>query len=113
MRTFRVSIAALPLLLSLVSCNTDPNVGKARYLEMGNKYYDHGKYKQANIMYRRALEKDKLFGEAYYHLALTDLKEGNVNTAVPDFRKAVDLIKPDKPDHWDALTKVTDIYLVV
>lgn len=111
--TARVLAAVLTCILGMISCNTDPNVAKKRYLDMGNKYFDRGKYKEANIMYRRALEKDKLYGPAYYKLGLTDYKQGSLNTAVTNFRRAVDLLKKDNPDHWDALTRVTDIYLAV
>ena len=113
MRTTVAVAALLPSVLSLISCSTDPNVAKKRYLDMGNKYFDRGKYKEANIMYRRALEKDKLYGAAYYKLGLTDLKQGNLNGAVGSFRRAVDLVKKDNPDHWDALVRLTDIYLEV
>lgn len=110
----RVLAAVLTcLVVGLTSCNTDPNVAKKRYLEMGNKYFDRGKYKEANIMYRRALEKDKLFGAAYYKLGLTDYKQGNLTNAVANFRRAADLLKKDNPDHWDALVRVSDVYLAV
>ena len=70
---------------------------------MGNKYFGRGDYKSANIVYRRAIEKDKLYGAAYYKLGLTDLKQGNLNGAVAAFRRAVDLVKKDNPDHWDEI----------
>jgi tetratricopeptide (TPR) repeat protein len=116
----RALAAILACVVGLVSCNTDPQVAKKRYLEMGNKYYDRAttkndpsQYKNAAIMYRRALEKDKLYGEAYYKLALTYLKQGNLNGAVPNFRRAIDLLKPESAEHWDALMHVTDIYLAI
>ncbi len=111
MRTIRVVATVLACILGLISCNSDPNVAKKRYLEMGNKYFDRAKYKEASIMYRRAIEKDKLYGPAYYKLALTDTKQASLQGAVVNFRKAVDLLKKDNPDHWDALMHVTDIYL--
>lgn len=113
MHRFRVLAGFALFVLGLLSCNTDPNVAKKRYLEMGNKYYDRGKYKNADIMYRRAIEKDKLFGPAYYKLGLTYYKEGTLTLAVSNLRKAVDLLGKDNPDHWDALSRITDIYLAV
>lgn len=99
--------------LTLVSCNTDPNVAKKKYLDLGNKYFDRGKYKEANIMYRRALDKDKRYGPAYYKLGLTDLKQKQLTAAVNHLRRAVELLPKDQPDHWDALIQWTDIYLAV
>ena len=52
--------------LTLVGCSRDPNVAKKRYLENGNKYFAKGKYKEASIMYRNALQKDQRYGLAYY-----------------------------------------------
>ena len=113
MRKFRALALVLAATVALVSCNTDPNVAKKRYLDLGNKYFNNGKYKEASIMYRRSLEKDKRYGPAYYKLGLTFLKQKNLTAAVNNLRRAVDLLPKDQPDRWDALTKWTDIYLAV
>src|SRR5579884_1316332 len=114
MRTLRVAfVVVLTSVLGLVSCSSDPNVAKKKYLELGNKYFDRGNYKNASIMYRRALEKDKLYGAAYYKLGMTNWKQGALTPAVANFRRAVDLLTKDNPDHWDALMRETDIYLAV
>ena len=57
-----------------VSCSRNPEVAKSQYLESGNKYFERGKYKQARIMYKDAIQKDRLFGPAYYKLGLTAIK---------------------------------------
>ncbi len=113
LRLFAFPAPIFIFLAAAISCSTDPNVAKKRYLGLGDKYFDRGNYKSADIMYRRALEKDKLYGPAYYKLALTYLKEDNLSLAVSDFRKAVDLLPKDNPNHWDALVRVTDVYLLV
>src|SRR5262245_60249433 len=102
---------SLPLLAAAVSCSRDPNVIKARYLQNGNKYFERGKYKEASIMYRTALQKDAKYGEAYYRLALTDLKTKQPYAAVMSFRRAVELLKPDQPERMDARVKLADVYL--
>ena len=98
-------------MLALVSCSRDPNVVKKRYLESGNKYFDRGKYKEASIMYRNALQKDMRFGPAHYKLALTNIKLGNLAAAVQSLRRAVELLPQDQPDHWDAVVRLSEIYL--
>jgi tetratricopeptide (TPR) repeat protein len=113
MRKFRAVALVLAAAVALVSCNTDPNLAKKRYLDLGNKYFNNGKYKEASIMYRRSLEKDKRYGPAYYKLGLTYLKQKNLTAAVNNLRRAVELLPKDQPDRWDALTKWTDIYLAV
>lgn len=112
MRSFKIIATLLVALLALVSCSRDPEVAKRRYLENGNKYFERGKYKEARLMYKDAIQKDRLFGPAYYKLGLTALKLGSTNEAVGAMRRAVELLKPDNPDHWDALVKLSEIYLV-
>jgi tetratricopeptide (TPR) repeat protein len=113
MRKFRVLAPVLIAAVASVSCNSDPNVAKKKFLDLGNKYFDRGNYTAASIMYRRALEKDKRYGAAYYKLGLTDLKEKQLTQAVSNLRRAAELVPKDSPDHWDALIKWTDIYLAV
>jgi tetratricopeptide (TPR) repeat protein len=96
------------VLLCLVSaCNTDPNVAKVKYLNSGNRYFDKGKYKEALIMYRNALRKDLKYGEAYYRVALTEIKLAQFPAAARDLHRAVEL----QPDNVDAHAKLANIYL--
>src|SRR5512133_198478 len=102
MRSIRSIAVILAVLLGLVSCSRDPNVVKKRYLESGNKYFENGRYKEASIQYRNALKRDPKFGQAHYKLALVALKVGDVAGSVGSFRRAIELVPPDQPDHWDA-----------
>jgi tetratricopeptide (TPR) repeat protein len=111
MRSIRLLGVILAALVGLVSCNRDPNVAKKRYLESGNKYFQNGRYKEASIQYRNALKRDPKYGIAYYRLALTSIKTGDYVDAVQRLRRAVELISVDSPDHWDALVRLTEIYL--
>jgi tetratricopeptide (TPR) repeat protein len=98
--------------LTFVSCSRDPNVVKQRYLENGNKYFNRGKYKEAVIMYRNALQKDQRFGPAYYRLALAELKLSRFGPAVAALRRAIELVPNTSDDHWDAAVKLSEIYLL-
>ncbi len=101
-------LAVLPLfLLVLASCSRDPKVQAQRYLDNGNKFFNRGKFREASIMYRRALQKDKLFGEAYYRLALTDYKLSAYSDAAKMLRITVDL----QPANTDAITKLADLFV--
>src|ERR1700727_2251018 len=113
MLKFGPIVLVLAAIVASTSCSSDPNVAKKKYLDLGNKYFDRSKYKEASIMYRRSLEKDKRYGPAYYKLGLTFLKQKNLTAAVNNLRRAVELLPKDQPDRWDALTKWTDIYLAV
>jgi len=114
MRTLKSAaflLAAACLIVPLASCNRDPNVAKKRYLDSGNKYFERGKYKEASIMYRNALQKDLRYGPAQYRLGLTSIKLGQLAAAVQYLRRAIDLLPTDQPDHWDAVVKLSEIYL--
>jgi tetratricopeptide (TPR) repeat protein len=97
---------------SLISCNRDPNYLKQKYLQSGIKYYDGGRYKEASIMFRKSIEADRKFGPAYYRLALTDLKEGQVANAVPAFRRAHELLMPGTDDANDTDLKLSEIIII-
>ena len=102
-------LRCLPLfLLVLASCTTDPKVQAQRYVDNGNKFFAKAKYKEAAIMYRKALSKNALSGEAYYRLGLTDLKLGGVGESVGMFRRAVEL----QPENTDAAVQLSTIYLI-
>jgi tetratricopeptide (TPR) repeat protein len=104
----RKLLLLLPLMLAAASCSRDPKVQAQRYLANGNKFFEKAKYKEASIMYRRALQRDLRFGEAYYRLGLTDIKLASYSDAARMFRRAVEL----QPDNTDAATKLADIYLI-
>ncbi|HTA43964.1 MAG TPA: tetratricopeptide repeat protein [Bryobacteraceae bacterium] len=106
------SLALLLAAVLLVSCSRDPNYLKQKYLQSGIKYFDAGRYKEANIMFRKSIEADRKFGPAYYHLALTDLKQNQIATSVGALRRAVELLKPGTDDANDAVLKLSEIIIV-
>jgi tetratricopeptide (TPR) repeat protein len=104
----RKLLVSLVFMLFMASCSRDPKIQAQRYVENGNKFYEKTKYKEASIMYRRALQKDLRFGEAYYRLALADIKLDAFGDAVRALRRAVEL----QPDNTDAVVKLSDILIV-
>ena len=108
MRYLALALAAI----SLISCSRDPNYLKQKYLQSGIKYFDAGRYKEANIMFRKSIEADRKFGLAYYHLALTDLKQNQIAASVGALRRAVELIKPGTEEADDSLLKLSEIIVV-
>jgi tetratricopeptide (TPR) repeat protein len=94
------------LAVVLAGCNRDPIVQSQKMVERGNKFFSNGKYKEASIMYRRALQKNQKNGDAYYHLALTELNLGQAPEAVEALRRAMTLppVNPDVP------VKLADLY---
>ena len=95
--------------LALASCNRDPNYLKQQYVERGNKFSASGKTNEASIMYRKAIGIDRKYGEAYYRLALLELKRGAGAAAVKPLRISVELLKPGTPESNDATLKLAEI----
>jgi tetratricopeptide (TPR) repeat protein len=63
-------------------------------------------------MYRKAIEKDRKFGLAYYKLALVDLDQGQVANAASALRRAAELLKVGTPDSDDANLKLAEIMII-
>src|SRR5579862_1686583 len=108
MKRRTLALVASLLLLTLAACTRDPKVRAQRLLENGNKYFALEKFKEASIMYRRALQQDRKFGEAYYRLGLTSLKLSSYGDAAKMLRYAVEL----QPENSDAATKLADLYIL-
>ncbi len=106
MRPLRFVLCAL-LVITGISCSRDPGIVKRKYVQIGNRYFAKGKYKEAYIMYRNALKKDPRYGEAYYRAGLTELRMGRPMDAARDFQRAADT----DPNNTDASTQLGDIYL--
>jgi tetratricopeptide (TPR) repeat protein len=113
MRSIRFIALTLVALLALGSCKGNPEVAKKRYVESGDKYFNKGRYKEATIQYRNAIRIDPKYGLAYYKLALTDLKlpQPDGLGAVNALRRVEQLMNRDQPEFWDAMVKLTELYL--
>ena len=89
-------------LLAFSGCQT-----KQSYVTAGNKLFEAGKYADASINYRKALQRDPQFGEAHYRLGLVALKQGYAKQAYTELSRAVELL----PSNDDAKEKLGDLCL--
>lgn len=103
MTRLKVSIVVAAL-FALAACSRDPQVLVAN----GNKFFEREKYKEAAIMYRRALQRDARFGEAYYRLGLASMKLGNFGDAYKALWRVMEL----QPDNADAAARLADLILL-
>jgi tetratricopeptide (TPR) repeat protein len=99
--------AVLMLALAFVGCDSDPKVARQKYLETGDRYFKNGKYREAIIFYKRALQKDARFAAAYYQLGNAELKNGNPMNAMRAYQRCVELDQVNT----DAASKLAEIYL--
>jgi tetratricopeptide (TPR) repeat protein len=96
-------------LLGTVSCTFTRDAAKRRYLKKGDTLYADGKYAEANINYRKAIQTDQNFGEAYYGLALSQLQQGTVRDAYQNVAQAAQLL----PGREDVKVKLADVCLLL
>jgi tetratricopeptide (TPR) repeat protein len=99
MKTLRLLSLSVVLASALgaLACSADPAVAKREFLAEGNKYFEQGRYSEASINYRKAIQEDQLFADAHYKLAQTYDKLGDGLGAAREYIRAADLM-PDNPD---------------
>ncbi|MBV8833476.1 MAG: tetratricopeptide repeat protein [Acidobacteriaceae bacterium] len=98
-------LAVVPICAVLLTtgCTQSPQ----KLIAAANRYHDRKQYKEASILYQKAILKDKTNAEAYYREGLNLIDQGDFAEASKYLRRAVDL----KPDNADAATKLSEIYL--
>jgi tetratricopeptide (TPR) repeat protein len=91
----RIFFALLLILTAstMVSCRQSPQ----DYVAKGNTLFDAGKYQDAILNYKKAIQKDSKFGEAYYRLGLAELKTDQVREAYGALSNA-NAFLPDRAD---------------
>ncbi len=105
-RTMPVAFALLLTMLGfLASCGQSAQ----RYLEKANALSASGKYDEAALNYRKAIQKDPKSGEAQYRLGLAELKLGHSRDAYNALLSANTLL----PDRKDVKITLADFLLVV
>jgi tetratricopeptide (TPR) repeat protein len=94
--------------LIISGCFTDPHRQSRKYIDAGNAYFAQGKYVEASNAYAKAIDKDRMSGDAYYGAGITAIKLKRWSEAVSHLQRAVDL----QPALADAYSKLIDIYLL-
>src|SRR5208283_331295 len=79
-----------PVLLITAGCTASPQT----YIERGNRFAVAGKYDDAMIQYRKALQEAPAFGEAHYRLGLAALKKNLPIDAYQELHRA-GVLMPD------------------
>ena len=96
-----------PLLISLAACNMDPVAASKKYVANAGRYRARGRFKEASILYRRALAKNLRSADAWYGLGLVNSKLGELPEARKDFSRAMEL----DPANRDAAVQLGDLDL--
>jgi cellulose synthase operon protein C len=101
------AVCVLAALLTVTGCSRDPNVRKQKYLESGQRYFDKGQYREAEIQFENAIQVDANFAEAHYKLALAAIKLGDGQTAYNEMVKSVQI----RPDYYEAQLDMVNLLI--
>jgi tetratricopeptide (TPR) repeat protein len=106
--TFHCAVGAVCLLGALLTgCSRDPNVHKQKYLESGERYYDKGQYREAEIQFQNAIQVDPRFAEGHYQLSRAATKLEQWPTASQELSATLQFA----PDHYGAHLDLANLFL--
>jgi predicted Zn-dependent protease len=97
----------IALCLALAICAVGCSRSVQQFIDRGNQAFAAKKYEEAALNYRNALKKDPRSGEAYYRLALADLKLNKSGDAYQMLNQAVAL----SPKNTAAKIELADLSL--
>lgn len=91
----------------LAGCTRDPNVRKHKYFESGQRYASKGKYREAVIQYRNAIEVDATYADAHYQLAHAYVHMQDWQHAYSELARTIEL----QPDNYKAHLEIADLLI--
>ncbi len=97
----------LVAVVSLSGCRQSPAAASRRYVERGNRFLTTGRYPEAAINFRKALQSDPQSGEANYGLGRTEQSRGRVREAYVAYRRAAQLM----PRHVEVRVDLADLMM--
>jgi len=106
-RQMRSAILLISAALLVISCTSDPQKAKVKYLAAGEKYMKQKQYGDAAVEFRNAIRLDPSFVDAYYQLAQAGLAQGDWRSVYAALGKAIQL----DPGRLDARIDLARLYL--
>jgi Tfp pilus assembly protein PilF len=73
----------------LAGCNSDPKAARDKYYKSAEKYFSMGKYDEAIIQYRNALQADKEHIPSYLGMAKAFQQTGNPQNAIGIYQQVI------------------------
>jgi tetratricopeptide (TPR) repeat protein len=93
--------AFISAILAAYGCISSPK----DYVERGNKFFEQGKFEDASLNFRKAIQKDAKFGEAYRRLSLSELRQRKVNDGFQALKRGAELM----PDNNEVQVELADL----
>src|ERR1700733_10108226 len=100
-------VVCLSVLVVSIVALSGCSATKQSYVAKGNKLFAAGKYQDATLNYRAAIQKDAGYGEAYYRLGLAAIKLDSAREAYDALFRAVQLL----PANTEVKRKFADVCL--
>ncbi len=99
------NLLAISCVLALAACGGSPQ----SYVERGNRFADSGKFADAELQYKKAIQKDANLGDAHYRYGLLDLKRNQPVPAYRELQRASELM----PVNSDVLSRFGQLALSI
>ncbi len=91
-------------ILIVVLISSACGAGSVQYMERGDKFFASGQYSEAEINYRKAIQKDPRLGEAFYKLGKLQLQQSRPEEAYRSLLSAAGLL----PGRHDVAVALAD-----
>ena len=101
---WRISVVIL-VLASAQGCGWNPFGTREEYVRRGRQFVEQGKYDDAALQFRKALQKDNKYGEAYLRLGQLLERQNKTAEAFFALSRAVELM-PDSEEAQVALGRI-------
>ena len=101
-RRYRCLIFIVFFLVAATGCTSSRG-----YLERGNKFFEQGKFDDASINYRKAIQKDAKSVESYYRLSQSEIRRQRFGEAYQALLRATELA----PDNLEYKVSLADLSL--
>ncbi|MCP5110374.1 MAG: tetratricopeptide repeat protein, partial [bacterium] len=99
-------LVALVLSMALLGCG-DAETRKQTFIKVGRGAFERGDYATASVVFRKAIQLDRRFTEAYYWAGMADSRLGREAQALDELRRAVSL----EPQHREAFSALANLYM--
>src|SRR4051794_14427328 len=100
-------VAKLIALVVVLLFGTGCGQSKQELVSRGNRFLESGQLADAELKFRKAIQSDANYGDAYYGLALVKLQQEKLSDAYELLSRAVDLM----PGSDKAKIKLADVSL--
>ena len=98
---------AFSVVLSGLLLSASCGLTARRTFDRGTRLYEKGQYAEASIEFRKVIQKDPNFGEAYLQLGLTELKQNKPVPAADALQHAMALM----PDRVEPKAQLAELYI--